>query len=104
MSTLTVQIAILDAAAESLMAMSGTVSAAGVDAAEAVAAMARAVLGSALQAELPTLPVQHAADVLAGRCQGTAARVAGGAQAYRDMEAALTGDFVLAGGSNPVPR
>lgn len=104
MTTLTVQIAILDAAAESLMGVSGTISAAGVEAAESVAALARAVPGSALQAELPPLPIPHAAEVLADRCQGTAARVAAGAQTYGGMEAALTGEFVRSGGSATVPR
>lgn len=104
MTVLTVQIAILDAAADSLMGICGTVRASAADLAEVLTALAVAAPDSALATELPTAPVEHLADVIAGRSQVLAARVADSARAYRELEAALLGRMERAGGVVPVPR
>lgn len=104
MTVLTVQIAILDAAAESLMGVCGTVRAAAGDLGEVVTALAVAAPESALATELPGVPVEHLAEVIAARGQVLAARVADGARAYRELEAALLGRMERAGGVVPVPR
>lgn len=104
MSVLTVQIAILDAAAESLMAVHGTVRTAATDLADVVSALARAAPDSALATDLPGVPVEHLAEVIAAHCQVLAARVADSASAYRALEAALLGEMQRAGGVLPVPR
>lgn len=104
MSVLTVQIATLDAAVESLMGVSGTVRTAAGDLGEVVAALAAAAPGCALATELPGVPVAHLADVIAARGQVLAARVAESARAYRELEAALLGRMERAGGVVPVPR
>lgn len=104
MSVLTVQIAVLDAAAESLLGVRSLLLTAAADTAEALSGMATAVPDSAVADELSGVPVPHLADVLAGRAHGLAARVADGARVYREMEAALLGEVQRAGGAVPVPR
>lgn len=98
------QIATLDAAAESLLGVRSLLLTAAADAAEAITGMAAAAPDSAVAIDLPGVPVSHLAEVLAGRAHGLAARVADGARVYRDMEAALVGEVQRAGGALPVPR
>ncbi len=104
MTTLTMQIAVLDAAAESLAAVVDTVTLAGVEALAAITTMAGAVPGSAVQTKLPAVPMEQLAAVVSTQCRQIAQRVAGGAQAYRDMEAALRDGMLAARATVPVPR
>lgn len=104
MTTLTIQIATLDAAAESLAAVADTVGLAGADAVAAIRTMAVAVPGSAIEHTLPTVPIEQLTAVLSAQSRHIAQRVAAGAQTYRDMEIALQDSMVAAGSTAPVPR
>lgn len=104
MSTLTIQIAVLDAAAESLHAVAGAVSTAGEEALAAVATMAGAVPGSAVQEQLPGVPIEALTTAVRDQCAQIAQQVAAGAQTYRDMEAALADGITSAQGTARVPR
>lgn len=104
MTTLTVQIAVLDAAAESLAAVADTITLAGMDSVAAIRAMAAAVPGSAVAQTLATVPVEEVTQVVSTQCRQIARRVAGGAQVYRDLEAALLADMLAVRGADPVPR
>ncbi len=104
MTTLVIQIAALDAAAQSLAALADTVSLAGADAVAAVATMAGAVPGSAVQQALPAVPIEHLTAVVSAQCRHIAQQVAAGAQTYRDMEAGLRDGMLGAGRTAAVPR
>lgn len=104
MSTLTFQIAVLDAAAESLSAVAAAVSLAGTEGRAAISMMSRAVPGSAVSTHLTAVPVEQLTGSVSAQCRQIAQRVAGGAQTYRDMEAALHSGMVAARGTLPVPR
>lgn len=104
MTTLIVQIAVLDAAAESLAAVSDTVTRAGADAADAVRTLGGACPGSALQLRLPELPLEHLTAEVSAQCRQIAHRVADGAQTYRAMDEALRAGIDAARGTEPVPR
>ncbi|MEJ7702769.1 MAG: hypothetical protein WKF47_03450 [Geodermatophilaceae bacterium] len=104
MSTLTIQIAVLDAAAESLAAVADTVSLAGAGGLAAIATMAGALPGSAVQTDLPSVPIEQLATAVSAQCRQIAQRVAVGAQSYRDMEAALSEGITSAGATVPVPQ
>lgn len=103
MTVLTVRIAGLDAATESLMAVHGLVRAGGDDLADILAELRGVAPDSALT-ELPLETVQQVAEVVAARCHVLAARVADAAATYRALEAALLGGMQRAGGVVPVPR
>ncbi len=104
MTTLTIQTAVLDAAAESLAVLADTIGLAGGEALAAIATMAAAVPGSAIQERLPDLPVEQLTEVVSAQCREIARRAAAGAQTYRDMEAAIGDSMVAQRGSVPVPR
>lgn len=104
MTTLTIQIAVLDAAAESLAAVADTVSLAGADALAAIATMAGAVPGSAVHDRLPAVPIEQLTTVVSAQCRQIAQHVAGGAATYRDMETAMRDSMLAAHDSAPVPR
>lgn len=103
MTVLTARIAGLDAATESLMAVSGIVRASGEDLADIMTELRGVAPDSALT-ELPGETVQQVPAVVAARCQVLAARVADAASAYRALEATLLGEMQRAGGVVPVPR
>lgn len=104
MTTLTIQIAILDAAAESLAAVADTVVAGGGDGLAALGMIAAAIPGSAAQQTLSAVPIQELTQVVSAQCRQIAQRVAAGAQTYRQMETALQHGMTSSHGTWPVPR
>ena len=103
MTTYAMQVAVLDAAAESLAGVADLVAVSGADLTGAVALLAAAAPGSALRAELPGLPLDRLTEVLAGQCRQTAGRVADGAAMYRQLDSGLVGSYGRAG-AVAVPR
>lgn len=104
MSTLTVQIAVLDAAAESLHAVTGAVSTTGEDALAAIESMAGAVPGSAVHEQLPAIPIEHLTAAVRDQCRRIAQQVADGSQTYHAMEAALQDSITAGRTTMAVPR
>ncbi|MBA2552224.1 MAG: hypothetical protein H0V10_00705 [Geodermatophilaceae bacterium] len=104
MTTMTIQIAVLDAAAESLAAVADTISMAGTESVAAIRTMSAALPGAAIATTLGTVPVEQLTGVVSAQCRQIAQRVAAGAQVYRDLEATLLNGMIAARGAERVPR